>query len=350
MVDPDGGVTGVTWEWDRSQLNPPFTDDDDITDPMSDTYTPTNADTSFFLRVTATYMDAKNDAEDTDDRTAVATAPYAVLEVLDEKQEPVFPQADIEVEVAENSPSTTYVGEAIDEAVDPDKGTTLTYSLVGDDAALFDLVPDTRQIVVARPLPNDEDPPDMWYKVDLNHEDKNSYTVMLKASDGALSDTLMVTITVTNRNEAPSTPMEGTGEAPTPDANNAPVFPDTETGMRSVAENTAMGMPTSAPRSWPRTRTPDDTLTYTLGGADMASFDHQTCATGQLMTKDGHWTSKCRGTPIRPTPTTVTVTASDGNTADEAMVDGDHHRHRRGRACRMRRRHRRQRDDRARLR
>ena len=31
---------------------------------MSATYTPTNADTSFFLRVTATYMDAKNDAID----------------------------------------------------------------------------------------------------------------------------------------------------------------------------------------------------------------------------------------------------------------------------------------------
>ena len=26
---------------------------------MSDTYTPTNEDTSFFLRVTATYMDAR---------------------------------------------------------------------------------------------------------------------------------------------------------------------------------------------------------------------------------------------------------------------------------------------------
>ena len=143
LTDPDGGVTGVTWEWDRSQLNPPFTDDDDITDPMSATYTPTNADTSFFLRVTATYMDAKNDATtdppDTEARTAVATATYAVLEMEDQKQAPVFPvfpQDAIEVEVAENSPSTTYVGEAIVGAVDPD-GTTLTYSLVGDDAASF---------------------------------------------------------------------------------------------------------------------------------------------------------------------------------------------------------------------
>ena len=55
LTDPDGGVTGVDWTWTRSQLNPPFTadTDTDFTDPMIDTYMPTNADTSFFLRVTA---------------------------------------------------------------------------------------------------------------------------------------------------------------------------------------------------------------------------------------------------------------------------------------------------------
>ena len=125
LTDPDGGVTGVTWMWERSQLNPPFTPNTDITDPMSATYTPTNDDTSFFLKVTATYMDAKNeDPGDTEARTAVVTAAFAVLEVEDKKRAPVFPQAAIEVEVAENSPSTTYVGEAIVAAVDPDRGTT----------------------------------------------------------------------------------------------------------------------------------------------------------------------------------------------------------------------------------
>ena len=171
-----------------------------------------------------------------------------MLEVLDEKQAPVFTQADVEVEVAENSPSTTYVGEAIVAATDEDKGTTLTYSLVGDDAASFAIAEDTTrqiQIVVGHPA-------------ELNKEEKNSYTFELEASDGALDDTLTVTITVTDRNEAPSTPVEGKdapAPGPTP-ANNAPVFPDTETGMRSVAENTATGMPTSEPRSWPWTTTP----------------------------------------------------------------------------------------------
>ena len=280
---------------ERSQLNPPFTADAAITDPMSATYTPTNADTSFFLRVTATYMDAKNDADDTTARTAEVTAAHSVLEMEDKGRAPAFPQDAIEVEVAENSPSTTYVGEAIDAAVDPE-GATLTYTLVGDDAKFFDLATNTRQIVVGHPAV-------------LDKEGKNTHTVELKASDGALDVTLMVTITVTDRNEAPSTPVAGTGApAPDPDANNAPMFPATEDGMRSVAENTATGMPIGAPVM--AMDDDDDALTYMLGGADMASFDIDP-ATGQLMTKD----------PLdfeTKASYTVTVTASDGT--DDAMV------------------------------
>ena len=268
LTDPDGGVPGVTWQWERSQVNPPTPSDPltVISDATSATYTPTNVDTSFFLKVTATYMDAKNDATgDTTARMADVTAAHAVLEVLDLKRAPAFPQDATEVEVAENSPSTTYVGEAIVAAVDPD-GTTPSYTLEGDDAALFALV-NTRQIVV---------------KVDLDHEKKNSYEVELKASDGALDDTIMVTITVTDRNEAPSVPMEASGATVTP-SNNAPEFAAAEDGARSVAENTAAGENIGAP-VMATDADPGDTLTYTLGGADMASFDIG-ATTGQLMTK-----------------------------------------------------------------
>ena len=313
--------------WERSQVNPP-TGINPLTaigGATSATYTPTNVDTSFFLKVTATYMDARNDTEDAADRTAEETAAHAVLEVEDLKRAPAFPQDAIEVEVAENSPSTTYVGEAIVEAVDPDVGTTLIYTLEGDDAALFDLVTrevddgqngtmsvKTRQIVVAQPLPNDENSPNMWDKVDLDHEDekKNSYEVELKASDGALDDTIMVTITVTDRNEAPSVPMAASGATVTP-SNNAPEFPAAEDGARSVAENTAAGENIGAPVMATDTDA-GDTLTYTLGGADMASFDIDG-ATGQLMTM--------AALDFETTPSyTVTVTASDGNTADDATI------------------------------
>ena len=92
LTDPDGGVTGVTWAWTRSELNSPFTaspftdaNDVEIDNPTSATYTPTNVDTSFFLMVTAIYMDA-----DATGQSAEATAANAVLEVEDLKREPEF--------------------------------------------------------------------------------------------------------------------------------------------------------------------------------------------------------------------------------------------------------------------
>ena len=63
--------------------------------------------------------------------------------------------------------------------------------------------------------------------------------------------------------------------------NAAPVFPASETGARSVAEGTAAGTDIGAPVE---AEDPGDTLTYTLGGTDAASFDI-VAATGQLQTK-----------------------------------------------------------------
>ena len=57
-----------------------------------------------------------------------------------------------------------------------------------------------------------------------------------------------------------------------------------------MAENTATGTDIGAPVEAMDADT-GDTLTYMLGGDDMASFDIDP-ASGQLMTKDGHWTSK----------------------------------------------------------
>ena len=364
LTDPDGGITGVTWAWERSEDDPPFEPDQDFTGSMSKTYTPTNTDTSYFLKVTATYMDELSAAEvaagEVGDgvRMAEATTMHAVLEVLDLKRPPAFPaeHADgVEREIAENSPSTTYVGEVIVAAEDPDKGTTLTYMLgdvdKGDDAKFFALAtrhvddddnPDTpainddddpgtddvpvntRQIVVADPMLRAGTGPDadpstdpMYDPTDLDHEDdkKKSYTVVLKASDGSDDTddaTLTVTITVTDRNEAPSTPMEATDDAvapPTPE-NNAPEFPATETGMRSVPENTATDMPIGDP-VMAMDADPGDTLMYELGGADMASFAIDS-GTGQLKTMAAlDYEMKASYA--------VEVTASDGT--DEAMIE-----------------------------
>ena len=326
LTDPDGVVPVVTWQWARSQNDPPTSGDpQDIVPATSDTYTPTNADTGYFLSVTATYMDAKNDdAVDTTAREAVVTAEHAVLEVEDQKQAPAFPEqhADgVEREIAENSPSTTYVGEAIDGADDPDKGTTLTYTLVGDDAAPFTLDANTRQIMVG-------------HSTELDKEKKNSYTFELKASDGALDDTIMVTITVTDRNEAPSTPVEAKGApAPDPDANNAPEFA-AATDTREVAENTAAGTDIGAPVM--ATDADNDTLTYTLGGADMASFTIN-MDTGQIMTAaaldfempadadtdNAYEVTVTASDGTAEAMVTVTITVIDVDESDEPVIAGD---------------------------
>ena len=66
------------------------------------------------------------------------------------------------------------------------------------------------------------------------------------------------------------------------DENTAPQFPDTETGARSVAENTASGELVGDPVA--ATDADNDVLTYTLGGDDSASFGID-LTTGQLMTE-----------------------------------------------------------------
>ena len=81
---------------------------------------------------------------------------------------------------------------------------------------------------------------------------------------------------MTDRNEAPSTPMEASDDAPTTPANNAPEFQDATGAARTadtgeVAENTAAGENIGAPVA-ATDADAGDTLTYTLGGTDMASF------------------------------------------------------------------------------
>ena len=93
-------------------------------------------------------------------------------------------------------------------------------------------------------------------------------------------------------------------------ANRAPAFADAA-ATREVAENTAAGMNIGDPVS--ATDLDGDTLTYALGGDDMAHFDINT-ATGQLMTKTVLDYEMPRGQAMSETNTNaymVTITATD---------------------------------------
>ena len=98
--------------------------------------------------------------------------------------------------VFENTPPGVNIGDPIS-ATDMDEddlefGNTLTYSLGGDDAALFDIDPSTGQLITKAPL---------------DHEDVDSHSVTVTVDDGEdrqTPRTQNVMITVTNVDEPPA--------------------------------------------------------------------------------------------------------------------------------------------------
>ena len=91
---------------------------------------------------------------------------------------------------AENATGTVYTATA----TDPDAGTTLTYSLTGADASLFNINA-TTGVVTFKSAPNYEAPADAGAN--------NVYNITVGASDGTNTTTKAVAVTVTNVNEAP---------------------------------------------------------------------------------------------------------------------------------------------------
>ena len=178
--------------------------------------------------------------------------------------------------IAENTPAGTNIGGPVT-AIDEDEGDILTYSLTGADAVSFGLVSTTGQLQTRAPL---------------DYEQKNVYAVTVIVSDGTLTDTIGVTINVTDVAE-----------------NRAPVFVDGSNTTRSVAENTPAGRNIGAPVI--ATDLDEDTLIYGLSGVDAASFSI-VGTTGQLKTK----------APLdyeQKNAYAVTVTASDGNGGTDAI-------------------------------
>ena len=182
---------------------------------------------------------------------------------------------------AENGAGTVYAVAA----TDPDAGTTLTYSLTGADASLFNINA-TTGAVTFKSSPNYEAPTDAGAN--------NVYDVTVNASDGTNTTTKAVAITVTNVNEAPTV---------------------TSTGTASFAENAAGTVYTAAATD------PDagTTLTYSLTGADAALFNIN--ATSGVVTFKSSPNYEAPGDAGGNNVYDVTVSASDGtNTTSKAVA------------------------------
>ena len=331
LNDSDGGITGRSWEWARSDHRVgPWSD---IPGANSSSYTPDEDDGDAYLRATVTYTDRRGPGK----RAEGITGPVPTT-----NRRPLFPATETgQRTVPENTRAGQNIGAPV-AAVDPERN-SLTYTLTGPDAASFTIVTSNGQIRTREAL---------------DFETKAVYSVTVEVHDGrdgsgltstTIDDTQSVTITVENVEEpgvvtlssetatvqarvpvtatledddgptnvtwqwsrstnranwvniagatsATFTPADtdvgnyiratasyndGHGQNKTaqtvsprvgqpPPVNSAPAFPATENGQREVAEDASGGTPIGAP--FVASDFNDDTLTYTLSGTDAASF------------------------------------------------------------------------------
>ncbi|MCY3566701.1 MAG: Ig-like domain-containing protein, partial [Gammaproteobacteria bacterium] len=183
LADADGLPSttfpaGYGFQWKRGGT--------DITGATSRTYALVQADVGSTITVAVSYTDGGDTAESVD-----SAATGTVANVNDA---PEFGSATLTRSVAENSASGTNVGAVIPAATDDD-GDSLTYTLEGTDAASFDFDASTRQISAASGVAYDHEAA------------KNSYSVTVKADDSnGGTDTVAVTVNVSDEDEPPSAP------------------------------------------------------------------------------------------------------------------------------------------------
>ena len=267
--------TRLQVSWDApANHGPPITDydyryrepSDDWTEVTNTTITGTTveitglaASTSYDVEVRATNAEGTSDWSNPG--IGSTNAPGA-------NNQPVFADGtSVRRSVSVDAPAGTNIGEPV-RATDADSGDTLSYRLEGRDAGLFDINDATGQLMT---------------KSGITLLVSEEYTVIVVADDG--TDTARITVTIATTAATPNSPPE---------------FPASETGARSVHEGATVGTDIGAPVA---AQDPGDTLTYTLGGTDAASFDI-VAATGQLQT------NAALDAATKSTYT-VTVTATD---------------------------------------
>ena len=184
IADADGLPASFSYQWVRVDGGT----DADISGATSSTYTLVGDDEGNTVKVEVSFTDDAGNSEGP--LTSAATGVVA----LPANTAPEFSDATLTLEVAENTVADTGIGDVIPAATDAE-GNDLVYSMEGDDEASFAFDVSTRQIST---------------KAALDYEDQDSYSVTIRVSDGTLSDTVGVTINVTDVDEPPDTPAAPT--------------------------------------------------------------------------------------------------------------------------------------------
>ena len=197
LTDDDESISGQSYQWMRApSQSGPFTD---ITsNGTSATYTLVAADIEKYIKVEINYTDGHAAGKSA---TSAATG-----QVLAGNEDPTFDDGSSTTRsVPENSTSGTNVGAAVS-ATDGDND-TLTYTLTGTDASSFTIVSTSGQIRTTGTT--------------YNYESKSSYSVTVNVRDSkdaagnantTIDDTIDVTITLTNVDEAGTATISGTEE------------------------------------------------------------------------------------------------------------------------------------------
>ena len=215
LSDPDGEVSGVTWQWASSPLE---TDTwTDIGGATTATYTPVDADNTKHLRATASYTDRRDSG-----KSANGVSDRQSRAIPEDNTAPTITgDTSVEIKVNENTPAGAHLGDAF-QATDTDTDEDIRYFLGGTDGGAFDIDPTTGQLKVKDPL-------------DHESELKEPYSLSVLARDptraGDTSEstgTVAVTITVTDINERPKV----TGDfKPTYQENSGSLLVTTLTGI-----------------------------------------------------------------------------------------------------------------------
>ncbi len=265
----------------------------------------------------------------------------------------------VDIEVAENTPSTGYVGMPLldlgprDTIGGPD-GASFVFAENYDEADdnYYDAVMTDSDSIADDPVTTTvdemtEDADDKMGQLAaavVTHFDsesaKKTYTIEVTDPDAEVEiGPVRVTITVIGVNEAPSAPSISRGAVTPQPGNNAPEFA-AATDTRRVVEGTAAGVDIRGPVTATDADT-GDTLTYTLGGVDRNSFSIDN--TGQMSTaivipdaatKASYVVDVIAndGTETDSVRVTITVTAAGGlgeaahgydNNPADGEIDGD---------------------------
>ena len=201
LTDPDGSVSGVSWQWAESADQSAW---DDIQGATVAAYTPVAGDVDKYLQATASYTDGHDSGKTAEGVTEISVQPSG------DNTPPVFPDAETRARsVAENTPADENVGDPVRATDDDDD--TLTYSLGGTDAESFDIEAATGQLKT---------------RAALDYETRNSYSLKVSVSDGkdagraadvaadvAADTTIELTVAVTDVKEVPGRPAAPTVEA-----------------------------------------------------------------------------------------------------------------------------------------